>query len=103
MKQIADKGFRIIIGVLISLINLAWVWDSLYRMYLYNFTNYTYLTSYANWNLLLNITLAIFGSYRAVEAITGKTSIKEATITELVIIAIGLFLRLVMTESHSVY
>lgn len=103
MKKIANKGLRTVIAVVISLINLAWVWDSLYRMYLYNFTSHLYVTSYANWNLLLNVALASYGSYKAVGAINGKVSIKGALIVELVVIAIGVFLRVFMMESHSVY
>jgi len=103
MKEVANKGLRIVVGIIVSLINIVWVLDSIYRMYLYNFTNYTYFTSYANWNLLLTIALASFGSYKSVEAIKGNISIKNSLIVEVIVIVIMLFLRVFMMESHSIY
>lgn len=65
-----------ILGLVGVCINLLLLFESLYRYYLYNFTNLLFLFMYPNWILLVNSLLAIIGIYISIQLYRNKIRLK---------------------------
>ena len=76
---------NIILGLVGVSINLLLLFESLYRYYLYNFTNLLFLFMYPNWILLVNSLLAIVGIYMSILLIRNNIGLKFFLITTLLL------------------
>ena len=79
-----------LLGILIILINLFWVWFSLDLLYRYHFTEFNPTFYIPDWILIMNLLLAIIGIAIGLILIKKKINIKTALLTDFALILIGL-------------
>ena len=82
-----------IIGLLIIIINLFWIWFSLHFLYRYHFTEFNPTFYIPDWILIMNSILAIIGIVIGFKVINRKLSVKRALLTDFVLIIIGLIIQ----------
>ncbi|PWH83417.1 hypothetical protein DIS18_02360 [Algibacter marinivivus] len=83
-----------LIGVIIALINLFWIWFSLRLLYKYHFTKF-YPTYYIpNWILMMNSIFSIIGIIIGVKVISKKISLKKALLSSAFLIIAGVITQL---------
>ncbi len=58
MNNLNKTNWNLITGLIIIIVNLYWIWDNLYLMYLYYYSGMLFMLMYPDWLLILN---AIFG------------------------------------------
>src|SRR5690606_1794029 len=84
-----------LIGLIIIIINLVWVWFSLDLLFRYHFTEFHPTFYIPNWILIVNCIFAIVGIIIGFKLIIKKVSIKRALIVDFTLILIGLIIQLI--------
>jgi hypothetical protein len=82
-----------LIGILIILINLFWIWLSLELLYRYHFTEFHPTFYIPDWILIMNSIFAIVGIAIGFKVINKELSMKRALLTDFVLIFIGVIIR----------
>ena len=82
-----------IIGILIILVNLFWIWFSLDLLYRYHFTEFNPTFYIPDWILTMNSLFAIFGIIIGFKVINRKLSIKRGLLIDITLIFIGLIIQ----------
>ncbi|KGK29184.1 hypothetical protein EL45_16685 [Cellulophaga sp. E6(2014)] len=82
-----------LIGLILILVNLFWIWFNLDLLYRYHFTEF-YPTFYIpNWILIMNSIFAVIGFVIGFKLINKTISIKRALLTDFILILIGLIIQ----------
>jgi len=84
--------WNLIIGILIILLNLYWIYDNVNLYYLYHYTQIDFFIMIPDWVLLINTILGAIGIFIGARVILQKITIKKAIKIELVLILFGGFL-----------
>jgi uncharacterized membrane protein AbrB (regulator of aidB expression) len=87
------KNKIFIIGILIILMNLFWIWFSLDLLYLYHFTEFHPTFYIPDWILIMNSIFGIIGIIIGIRVLKKKMNIKKALLTVFVLILIGLLIQ----------
>jgi len=82
-----------IIGLIIILLNLFWIWFSLELLYRYHFTEFHPTFYIPNWILIMNSMFAIVGIVIGFKLVNKKTSIKTALLGDITLILIGVVIQ----------
>ena len=83
-----------ILGSLIVLGNLYWVWINLRLFYMYNFTEILFALKIPNWALFLYVIFGLIGIYIGVKVFKATWSIKKGLSVDLPIIIIGILIEM---------
>lgn len=84
-----------LIGLLIIIINLFWIWFSLKLFYRYHFTDFHPTFYIPDWILITNAIFAVIGIIIGFKLINRKIGIKQALLTDFTLILIGLTIQLI--------
>ena len=84
-----------LIGLLIIIMNLFWIWFSLKLLYRYHFTDFHPTFYIPNWILITNTIFAVIGIIIGFKLINKKLGIKQALLTDFTLVLIGLIIQVI--------
>ncbi len=90
MKKIITIKANHIVGVIILLINLCWIYFWAELFYEYHFTNILFLIMLPNWLLVLEMIIGILGILVGMQLICNKLKMKYAIPMAVVLWLIGI-------------
>ncbi|WP_159520749.1 hypothetical protein [Sunxiuqinia indica] len=79
----------LIVGLIIILVNLYWIWDNLYLLYQYHYTGNLFLFMIPDWALISNSVLGFVGVITGVLTAFEKLTIKKGILVSVLLIVIG--------------
>lgn len=89
MNKKKEKLTSLIVGLVIILINLYWIWDNSFMLYAYYSTAVLYMFRYPDWVLILNSVLGLIGLWIGIKVIRQKIKIKFGTFISFSILVVG--------------
>jgi len=96
MNKAIHINKNLVTGLTLIIVNLYWIWDNLYLLYLYHFTGMLFLFMYPDWVLLLNSVLGLIGFFIGIRVIRLKTKIKQGILIDSLILLGGALLKMFM-------
>ena len=97
MNKSSKTNWNLITGLVILFINVYWIWDNLYLLYLYHYSSVLFLIMFPDWTLISNAVLGFIGIFIGIKMIRKKMKIKQGILIDLLILAIGSSLKMIMT------
>ena len=98
MNKNIKINWNLITGLIITLINLYWIWYSLRLLYLYHYSNILFLIMIPDWLLILNSILGLVGIFIGLSIIRQKIMIKKGILIDLLIFLTGISLQIIITS-----
>ena len=96
MNKSSVTNWNLITGLIIIFINLYWIWDNLYLLYLYHYSSVLFLIMFPDWLLILNAIFGLIGVFIGSKVIRKKMKIQQGILIDLVILLIGGSLKIIM-------
>lgn len=84
-----QRLLQVVIGIMIIVLSIYWIWNSLNLLYLYHYTNILFFYIYPDWVLILYSILGLMSIYLGLKTAIGKHSIIRTLSIIGVFIAIG--------------
>lgn len=79
------KNKNRIIGIILIVINIYWLWHNLQLTYLYYYSSVLFLTMLSDWLLTLNIVFSLIGILVAIKVLRKKIDLKKGTVINLLL------------------
>jgi len=92
MENKKEINWHFIVGIMLVFINLSWIWDNLYTLYLYHNTSMLFLIMFPDWVLITNAIIGLIGAGIGILIMKRKMTIKKAIIMNSLILLIGFLL-----------
>lgn len=83
-----------IVGLIICLINIWWVYDNAYLLYCYHYKAIFYFMMYSDWILVVNSIIGLLGLVSGILIVNNKIKLRIAIILNLLIWTLGLLIKL---------
>jgi hypothetical protein len=90
------KNWNPIVGLILIIINLYWIWDNLYRCYLQHYSDILFIVMLPDWALYFNAAIGLFGIANVIGIIKLKIKIKTGILGGITILTVGLLLKMLV-------
>ena len=87
---------NLIVGLIILIVNFYWIWDNIYLLYLYEYSDFLFFMMYPYWLLILNSIFGLIGVFIGIKVLRKSIKIKPGILIDLFVLLTGSFLKMLL-------
>ena len=95
-NKVIKIKWNLIVGLIILIVNFYWIWDNIYLLYLYEYSDFLFFMMYPYWLLILNAIFGLIGVFIGIKVLRKSLKIKLGILIDLFALLTGSLLKILL-------